>query len=477
MHLIRNFQFITLLLVALLSVAFIYATYFAINNVVAEQSKVQQQAISPVYRLVNEQLLKPLHIAQTFASSLDFNNSLETAQIDEAVLLAQLKRLHDKTGMVFFVASEKARKQYFSDGNVIDLIEGKVFWYFEALKVEQDVIADLGQVGDVHLFFDVKIYGSNDEFLGFVGVGKRLQTFLDSFQQYKKQYGYDFLFVNDVNDIILTSLPDLVVTGEHIPKLDSLKWYQESIKQQQDLDSLLISNEDEDFLISEFTIEELNWRLLLLVPLKERQAQITKSFIDNTLIAFSLVALLFIASFYFVMFYKRRLENQIELDHLSGLPNRNFIQRRYNQLRRKKLELCTIIVDLDHFKQVNDTYGHNAGDFIIQKASEILSFELRRMDMVGRWGGEEFVMLIPTSSPQEGLAIAERARQLLEKASFDYEGTVIKVTASFGVASGNASLSLSKLLANADLALYEAKKKGRNRVEMYQQPSPGQTAD
>ena len=464
---IRTYQRFVFILVAFLALAIIFTAYTAINNIVAEQSKIQQQAMSPVFKLVNEELLNPLYIAITVGEASFFNEKMDTKDIDEEALFKQLRKLEERLGLTFFVASEKARKQYMSNGRTLELVEGEVYWYFEALEQEKDLLADLGQVGDVHLFFDVKIYNDNREFLGFVGIGKRIQVFLNTFEKYKQQYGYDFLFINEKNDILLSSIPELVVTDEHVPHLSSLPWFSEQDLELQSLDNLLVSVNNEDFLISEIEIPELEWKLLLLVPLHARQAQITQSFIINTALALSIVVLLLVAAFYAMVVYKRHLEKRTEVDPLSGLPNRAYIQRRFAQLRRKNSDICLVLADLDHFKKINDSFGHNAGDHIIQEASKILTEDLRRQDLVGRWGGEEFIMLLPDASLRVAEAIAKRACKRLQQTDFVFEKEKINITASFGVSTGNTEENLSKILGNADVALYEAKRNGRNKVEVY----------
>ena len=147
------------MLLLALGTAFFYATYKAIDNIVAEQSRVQQQAISPVFTLVHDELLHPLYIAETFASSIDFTVAVDSDNLDEAALLRRLQKMEQELGLKFFVASEATRKQYFSNGTTLDLVEGEVAWYFEAKAEDKDVIADLGQVGDVHLFYDVRMQG------------------------------------------------------------------------------------------------------------------------------------------------------------------------------------------------------------------------------------------------------------------------------------------------------------------------------
>lgn len=457
-----------IVLVLSLGIAFSYATYQAIHNIVADQSRIQQQAVLPVFKLVRDELLRPLYIAETFASSIDFTASMEDAQFDEAALLQRLQAMEEELGLVFFVASEKARKQYFSNGTTLDLIEGEVAWYFEAKQEDKDFMADLGQVGDVHLFFDVKIYGPNQEFLGYVGVGKRVQRFLDTFNAYKSQYNYEFLFVNDRNEIILTSLPDLVVTGAHIPTLESTDWFHDGDSSRSSNDSEIIQVDDERFLISEFAIEELGWRLLLFVPLEARQAQIASSFVANALAALIIVMLLASTLLILMLLYKRRIEQRTEIDPLTGLPNRTYTYRRFDELQRSGDHLCVLIIDLDHFKLINDTYGHDAGDRALQTVATALTQELGEKDLVSRWGGEEFVMLLPATSIDRGRSVAEKTRQNLESLNIVTNGASLSVTASFGVVFGAAAdESLAKLLAKADEVLYQAKRKGRNQVKLY----------
>lgn len=463
---------LAILLILSLGGAFFYATYNAIDNIVAEQSRLQQEAVSPVYELVREELLRPLYIAETFASSVDFTASMDSSDFDEALLLRRLQDMEQDLGLTFFVASERTRKQYFSDGTTLNLVEGEVSWYFEAQAHDKDFMADLGQVGDVHLYFDVRMYSRDQEFLGYVGVGRPLRQFVDTFDQYKARYGYEFLFVNDRNEILLSSLPELVVTDAHIPKLESLEWFDHGHSPESSHDSEIIQVSEEDFLISEFGIEELGWRLLLLIPLEARQAQTTRSFVISAVTAVVSVLLLALTIFYLMLWYKQHLEKKTEVDVLTGLPNRTFIQRCYDQLRRDGGTLCIIIIDLDHFKKINDTYGHDAGDRVLEAAASVFKDVLRDKDIVGRWGGEEFVMLLPATSVETGMAIAERARRSLEGLTIELREARVSITASFGVATGPVrNESLADLLARADKVLYEAKERGRNQVKLYREAS------
>ena len=192
-----------------------------------------------------------------------------------------------------------------------------VRWYFEAKAEGKDLMADLGQVGDVHLFFDVAVYNREHEFLGYVGVGKRIARFVEMFERYKAQYGYDFLFVNERTEILLTSFPELVVTGATIPKLDSLGWFEHDHTPSGSHDSEIIQIDKDDFLISEIAIEDLGWRLLLLSPLQARQAETTRSFVVSALGALASMLLLAISIAY-LMF---RYQTQYRQESRSGPAN------------------------------------------------------------------------------------------------------------------------------------------------------------
>ena len=457
-----------ILLLLVLGWAFLYAAYNAIDNIVAEQSQVQQQAVTPVYELVRDDLLRPFYISETFAKTIDFTATLDSTDFDAAVLLHRLQEMERDLGLKFFVASERTRKQYFSDGRTLDLIEGEVAWYFEAQETDNDFMADLGQVGDVHLFFDVRVYGNDGDFLGYVGVGQHLQHFIDTFDRYKARYGYDFLFVNDRDEIILSSIPELIVTDAYIPTLESVEWFDKFGATQLSYDSEIIQVKDEDFLVSEYGIEELGWRLLLLIPLEARQAQTTRSFFVNAVTVMLSLLLLAMIVWYLMMLYKRSLESKVEFDALTKLPNRLFVQRYYEKLQRNGGPTCAIIIDLDRFKNINDTFGHDAGDRVLEAAARVFEDVLREEDVVGRWGGEEFVMLLPDTSLETGAAIAERARQRLEKLTIELRESNVSITASFGVAdSPKGDKSLADLLAEADQMLYKAKENGRNQVMVF----------
>ncbi len=154
-------------------------------------------------------------------------------------------------------------------------------------------------------------------------------------------------------------------------------------------------------------------------------------------------------------------------DYLTGLPNRRGIERilqdEVERARRYGRPLSVVMVDLDHLKRVNDTFGHDAGDRTLQEVAQLLARELRRTDRVGRWGGEEFIVVAPETDRKAAWMLAQRLKETLERHPFDQVGTI---TASYGVASFRPDDTVQSLIKRADEALYRAKVAGRNRVEV-----------
>ncbi len=164
------------------------------------------------------------------------------------------------------------------------------------------------------------------------------------------------------------------------------------------------------------------------------------------------------------------LEHQAQVDYLTGLPNR----RRFMELAELELarslryhkQLSLFMIDIDHFKKVNDTHGHKTGDIVLQKLSEIMQESLREVDIIGRLGGEEFAVLLPETGRVEASEVAERLRDRVAEEEIVLEGGMpLRVTISVGVTTmQQKSVNIDMLLSVADEALYLAKHGGRNQV-------------
>ncbi|PIE70971.1 MAG: hypothetical protein CSA22_04365 [Deltaproteobacteria bacterium] len=163
-----------------------------------------------------------------------------------------------------------------------------------------------------------------------------------------------------------------------------------------------------------------------------------------------------------------RMAEMSTIDDLTQLFNRRYLmdalEKEFERARRYKTELTLVMMDLDYFKNVNDTYGHPAGDMVLARVAAIIRSLKRFNDIACRYGGEEFSLLLPNTSLKRAFKACEKIRIQVAEELFDYEGSPFRVTISMGVASSKDSKTLFDLLSYADKALYRAKEAGRNRI-------------
>ena len=167
--------------------------------------------------------------------------------------------------------------------------------------------------------------------------------------------------------------------------------------------------------------------------------------------------------------YHEEIYRLTTIDGLTQVYNKRYfletIEREMGRAQRYRREMSLIMFDIDHFKKVNDTYGHLAGDYVLKQLAAVIKSRIRREDIMARYGGEEFTIILPEIDGYNALQFAEKIRRLTEKSIFRFEDTEMPITISIGVAALTAEMTESNdLVKVADERLYEAKHKGRNRV-------------
>lgn len=274
--------------------------------------------------------------------------------------------------------------------------------------------------------------------------------------------GYECIFVEnsrEVVDRIYAELPDVIVLGIKLSKPCSL----EILKQ------LKSAPSTRDIPV-------------ILIASRRSQSKLTKGYRFG---AYDYIAkpyfkeevLARISNITFACDRVKELEKLLDRDYLTGLYNRRFFMERFfEELAwsvRYKEPLSLMMLDIDFFKKINDTYGHGCGDEILKQISNSLLSVLRTEDIVARYGGEEFIILLPNTNTEGAVTVAEKLRATVQDRNFSCEGSAVRlsVTVSIGVTiyDGSAELSPDRLIGQADGALYGAKEGGRNRVVLYKQ--------
>lgn len=177
---------------------------------------------------------------------------------------------------------------------------------------------------------------------------------------------------------------------------------------------------------------------------------------------------------------KTKLEESARTDPLTGICNRrgmkHQLQLELARVKRFGRIFSILLIDIDHFKMVNDTYGHETGDTVLTGVAQCLAETCRAQDIVSRWGGEEFLILLPETDQAGAMVVADKLRLAVQSLSFRHGGKPFSVTISLGVATFDPSLDLQTCIRRADEALYKAKKQGRNQTVAWDHESSGSSA-
>jgi diguanylate cyclase (GGDEF)-like protein len=191
----------------------------------------------------------------------------------------------------------------------------------------------------------------------------------------------------------------------------------------------------------------------------------------------AMLILVFLAGYYYYLNIQaeQALHNMASTDPLTGLCNRravnDAIKQEERRVRRTHEPLAFALCDIDHFKSVNDTHGHDAGDEVLRAVSKALASSVREMDIVARWGGEEFLVVMP-ATPQPGAElVGERLRTRVDALEIEVNGKVLRVSMTLGLALLDEGETCEQAIARADRALYEGKHAGRNRMVLATQPA------
>lgn len=323
-----------------------------------------------------------------------------------------------------------------------------------------------------------------------------LKKSLDSFETDLAQFDRTYFFIDPDGIVVLTNRPKMLLRAlwplppeKHLKMVEQFgKMIDQPMLAQPIADETWIDLDGERSYVRRRYANQSQWSLVILNPTYEIFASRVLGIIVTLLVALMTLIYLFgkeralhdnvqMDKRLKLQELARDLRFQATTDHLTGLSNRlKFNQALAAEMSRSiryGTPLSLVLYDVDHFKTVNDTYGHQIGDKVLIQLSRLVQSLLRDTDLLARWGGEEFVILIPGSDGGMAYQVAEKLRKAIEQVRFDGMGGV---TCSFGVAQYEYGEAAETLISRMDGALYRSKLNGRNRVELAARPSETQPA-
>lgn len=430
-----------------------------------------------IYSEIQKDLIRPTQIASMMSRDTFLRDwALEGEQKAEP-MTRYLREIQDHYGtFTSFFISEKTRIYYQAKGILkqVKEHEPRDVWYFRvrnmAESYEISVDPDMANADRLTFFINYKVFDYQDNFIGVAGVGLTVDAVVKLVDDYQRRYERSIYFTDRNGRLVLTSAdggPMGAQRGQLLNQVSELEPLLAKLPQPQSGRFDYTVDGRSHFLNVRY-IPELDWFLFVDKPEEGALAGIRQSLYLNllicTLISIVVIALVYLAT----RRYQQRIAALATTDVLTGLPNRRgfdlLAAQALQEALREPSPLSALLIDLDHFKQLNDTHGHLAGDQVLRGFARALQGNLRQSDIICRWGGEEFILLLKDTGSSTAYQLAEKIRRQTEQEVFQFNGVNLRITASIGVTELQGGDSIDRLIGRADRALYRAKQSGRNRV-------------
>lgn len=283
-------------------------------------------------------------------------------------------------------------------------------------------------------------------------------------KQFRLKYNFNVYFINDEGEVIISELDTNTISNiNNVPELSDIK--ADLISKGSQLFEYILNGET--VLLNRKYIPELDLYLLVEAKMNDFTNEVKETFYFNIVVSLLLTIAITLIVLVYVRSIHVRLNQLADNDPLTGLPNRRFFNRSLEHAlllkKRNNTNLSVLFIDLDNFKMINDTKGHDVGDKVLKRIAKILNITIRETDFISRWGGEEFIVLLLDSDVDGAVLSAEKLCKSIEQDESLISLVGHKVTASLGVTVVQADDGIDAIFKRVDRALYKAKAVGKNQ--------------
>jgi diguanylate cyclase (GGDEF)-like protein len=446
------------------------------KNVSDTQAQLQSTSlplsVDNIYTEVQQRMIEPLLVSSLMSHDTFLRDWIMGGEGNLEGITRYLAEIQRKYNVfTTFLVSDKTKKYYHSRG-VIDTVNKENSadaWYFrfkeqpEPYEINLDYNANLSD--SLIMFINYKVMDYKKETIGVTGVGVKILNIEDMLGSFKNKYKYDVYFVGQNGEITLFS-KELNKRG-NIANIDGLKDIKGAVFKGGQT-QFEYKDKDNEYLLNTKYIEKLKLYLFVEINKKEYIGELKKTFYANLAISLLVTFLVTFIIVYTTNIYQKQLVEMASEDSLTKLANRrkfNEIFEKFYKLYHKGVnKLTLVLIDIDDFKNVNDDFGHLVGDQVLIRMAEILRAELRNSDMITRWGGEEFALLLIDVELEDATKIAQKVCDSIKEDKALNELLGRQLTVSIGLGELSSLESQDGLVHKVDSALYEAKRTGKNQV-------------
>ncbi len=429
-----------------------------------------------IYSEIQRDLLRPIFISSLMASNTFLRDWVIEKEQNQNAIVRYLKETQETYNTVtsFFV-SEQTRNYYHPDGLVkqVKPDELRDSWYFRVRDMTEDfeINVDSDQKNDdaLTVFINYRVYDYDKKFIGATGVGLTVNAVQKLINQYQLTYNRDIFFIDSGGNIKLSNTSSKQIQ-EQATELHALLQSKDFLTKVTAAETVAFQDTLKGQPISLNTryIKEFDWYLVIMQSELQETGKLLRTLLLNLLFCAFITSVVLFITHRTISSYQQDIEHMATTDKLTGLYNRQALELLFKPLlldqNRNPDGLSLLLLDIDHFKQINDSHGHLAGDAVLEHLATLIKSRLRETDIICRWGGEEFLILLKRCNLRAAANMAEELRLAIMNNPLSYQEHILNITVSLGVSEYHPEDTRKKLIGRADKALYSAKANGRNQV-------------
>jgi diguanylate cyclase (GGDEF)-like protein len=429
-----------------------------------------------VYSEIQKDLVRPILISSMMARDTFLRDWVLAGELDAQQMTRYLREVQEHYGaFTSFFVSDKSLTYYQAKGVLkqVRADEPRDVWYYRVREMKEpyeiNVDVDMANADRLTFFINYKVFDYAGNFIGATGVGLTVDAVVKLIDTYQQRYERSVYFVDTQGKLSLTGAqggPMGARVGQSLSEIDGLDGLMDKLPTPQSGQFEYQEHGREHFLNVRY-IPELEW-YLFVDKHGSALASIRQGLYLNLLVCLLVTAIVLVLVSLAIRRYQRRIAALATTDSLTELPNRRgfdlLAAQALQEALRDSSPLCAVLLDLDHFKALNDSHGHLAGDEVLRGFASQLRDRLRQADILCRWGGEEFILLLKNTDRHAAFELAEKLRQHCAQQRYAVAGESLQISVSLGLSQWHPGETLHSLLSRADRALYRAKQGGRNRV-------------
>ncbi|KTG16335.1 MULTISPECIES: sensor domain-containing diguanylate cyclase [unclassified Guyparkeria] len=465
-----------IVLTSLLAVGFVatsLVSYFIAEDSLKSQIADESLPLTSdnIFSEIERDLLRSILISSLMAHDTFVRDWARNGEDDPQRIIRYLDQIQSKydTTTAFFV-SEATRRYYHPDGVIktVSRSEPADAWFFRVREMNEpfeiNIDHDTADPSRLSIFVNYRVVDRDGEFLGTTGIGLAVDTVAGLIANYQRRYGREIYFVDREGRVTMHG--EGYVGPGSIQEQPGLAKYTTRILTSPSTSLSYENSNGREVFVNTRLIPEFDWFLIVEQSRSAADKRLMTTLVVNILLALGVAALVIVIGGLTLRSYQGRLESMATTDKLTGAANRQAFDLLFEQARRvarrRNEPLSLITLDVDHFKQINDQHGHQAGDEVLKTLVATVQSEIRDSDTLCRWGGDEFLVLMQDADLERARQTADRLLEATSRRLRTPGGEPVGI--SEGVAQFRPGESADALIQRADLALYRAKHEGRNRV-------------